>query len=601
MKSVHRLAAVAVVCAGLLAGCGNSASVFVPVTPPVTPVEPTAPAFGEPLIPVTEDRAGLVTNIILKSKLDGKDIPITLFEPLEMKRGMQLPLVLVGHGWGGSRSKARDYYTNGINPLGMYVITFDQRGFGESGGMVRAMDPEYDGQDLVQILDWAEELPGLARYADGRMRVGSMGSSYGGMFQYSLMGSDPKRRLRVIAPDVAPFDLNAALYPRGVLKSGWGAQLLAGLAPPLGKADPIVASIFGQGPVLGMLDESQQNFLAYHSFRYFCDGAPPGPQSFAVGTANTFTVPPGPLPKIDAFITQGFRDTLFNFNHAVDAYECLRKLGGDVRLSTHQAGHVFSQVSITNANGAEEGLDPAYAAITLPNSGDVAGNHQCGTVNSGDVTFAYFAEKLGGKVGAIDAATKTGRNICISLRQGDAIAVKAVKQGGKTYALPESTMQLTGPLAGGALVAGEPVREQLLATQIIDTVPTGGAIIAGIPTMELTLKDFQGAMPTYAVASAGCDPVLFVGIGWRKAGQTRFDLLDDQVMPLRGFGLHSGRMVGVAERLGEGDTLALLIYGQHPQYPLDFSRDALAPVVSLSGSVALPLLAPEEIVQDGGL
>ena len=585
----------------LFAACGSSeAPVSVAVAaPPATVAPPSAPPVitTKPQVPVAEDHAGTISNHVLISPVDGAEIPVTVFEPLEMKKGGRYPLVIYSHGWSGSRATAREFYTDNLNQRGMYVLTFDQRGFGASTGTVKAMDPDYDGQDMVAILDWAEKLPGLARFDDGRMKVGSIGGSYGGMFQYAMAGSDPEHRLRVIVPDVTPYDINEALWPGDVYKSAYGAVLLAGTLPPLGKPDPITELYFSSGISENRLSESLRNYMHYHSLRYFCEGKPAGPQNFMVGTADTFKVPPGPLPKIDALVTQGFRDVLFNFNHAVDTYHCLKQLGGDVRLFTHQSGHLFNQLSVTNAPGAEQGLDPLYAVVTVPNSGDVGGNHQCGTVNSGDVTWAFFEEKLQVKTGAIDAAIKAGRDICMSLTQGDAVAVKEVKEGGTRFDIDGGTPQFNGVPGAGTVLVGEAVREQLLTTQIVYTAPAGGAVLAGIPTLDLKFTDLAGAMPACSAASAACDPILFLGIGWRKAGQQRFDLVDDQVLPVRGFGAHRSRMVGVAERLGPGDELALLIYGSHPQFPSSASRDVVTPALNIEGSIELPLLAPSEITR----
>src|SRR5699024_3275154 len=110
---------------------------------------------------------------------------------------------------------------------GYYVISIDQRGFGESSGTVRVMSPDYEGQSLIALLDWAESLPGLARFADNKMVVGSYGGSYGGMYQYLLAAADPQERLRVIAPDITPYDLSYSLSSHNVPKSFWAAGLAA--------------------------------------------------------------------------------------------------------------------------------------------------------------------------------------------------------------------------------------------------------------------------------------------------------------------------------------------------------------------------------------
>lgn len=58
-------------------------------------------------------------------------------------------------------------------------------------------------------------------------------------------------------------------------------------------------------------------------------------------------------------------------------------------------------------------------------------------------------------------------------------------------------------------------------------------------------------------------------------------------------------MTGIAERLAEGDELALLVYGFHAQYPLTWSRDVFVPAVSPTGSVNLPILGAGEIAHEG--
>src|SRR3546814_7652409 len=98
--------------------------------------------------------------------------------------------------------------------------------------------------------------------------------------------------------------------------------------------------------------------MRYHSLRYFCDGQPAGPQNFLLATPDALTVAPSPLPKADVLLTQGFRDTLFNFNDGLHNYECLHALGGDVRLLTHQTGHILP-LSL-GAVGLEDPLDPFY-------------------------------------------------------------------------------------------------------------------------------------------------------------------------------------------------------------------------------------------------
>ena len=575
--------------------------------------------------PVMEARDGTVYRQEVAVESTGDTMVIQVFEPKRLEPGQTYPLVLHGHGYAGTRMKTADAFAQRLIDNGYYLISIDQRGFGESSGQARVMSPDFEGVNLVGVLDWAENLEGLRRHNDdGRMVVGSYGGSYGGMYQYLLAGTDPQQRLRVIAPESAPHDLSYSLHPNGVVKSGWASLLmvlgeaggaiggltglpnsgLAALINLLPSQDPAVIEIVMQGILTNRFSESGINFLKYHSPSYFCEGMPAGEQNFTFGFPDPRSVPPRHFPKMDALITQGFRDTLFNFNEAFKNYECLKAQGGDVRLMTHQSGHILpvglSTIPSPPGMNLEQALDPFYAALNIPNfQGGEAVSTSCGPIDFLELQFAWFEEKLQGKRGAVDAVMTGDTDVCLSLADQDAIAVEDVKVGGRPFQLDATTPQLNGPLGILGTVLGENAREALLATQPLYTVPAGGKIIAGIPTMSIELTGAAEGEGEICEAPAGfeqCDPILFVGIGHRKSGETRWDLIDDQLTPVRGFGGHDTVMTGIAERLAEGDQLALLVYGFHLQYPISWSRDLLLPVVRLSGSIQLPLLTDSGVL-----
>lgn len=580
--------------------------------------------------PVTETRAGTVYRQEVPVAKTGDTLVIQVFEPTQLEQGKTYPLVLHGHGYGGSRNVTPSTFQQRLMDAGYYVISIDERGNGESSGQVRVMSPDFEGPALIAMLDWAENLEGLRRGADGKMVVGSYSGSYGGMYQFLLAGADPQQRLRVIAPDITPHDLTYALSPGGVVKSGYGLALSASPEVPLlgvvgsqdptllltslldtlqrgnTRQDPAIFETLIQASIQNRFAEAGTNFFKYHSVSYFCDGQPAGEQAFVFATPDPREVAPRPFARIDALITQGFRDTLFNFNDGVGNYECLKARGGDVRLLTHQSGHILpaSLTSVPAEEGQtlEDALDPFYAALTLPNFQDVGGSRSCGSLVLDDVQFAWFEEKLQGKGGAVDAALPSGSDICLSLAEGDAIAVRSVPKGGQSFEIDGSTPQLNAVLGVVGAALGNGAREALLATQPLYTAPAGGAIVAGLPTMSLTFAGLSGQEPAECAVPlniGACDPILFLGIGHRKAGATRWDLIDDQLTPLRGFGEHAGDMSGIAERLAEGDQLALLVYGFHAQYPVTWSRDLFVPALNVTGSVQLPLLGASEITRQG--
>ncbi|HSW14361.1 MAG TPA: CocE/NonD family hydrolase [Solimonas sp.] len=580
--------------------------------------------------PVTETRDGTVYRQEVVSAKTGDTTVIQVMEPAQLEKGRTYPLVLHSHGYGGSRNVEPSGFQQRLRDAGYYVISIDERGNGESSGQVRVMSPDFEGQNLISVLDWAEDLEGLRRFGDGRMVVGSYSGSYGGMYQFLLAGADPKQRLRVIAPDITPHDLMYALNSGNVVKSGYGV-LLAGAAevPLLGlvtggdptviltglldtlargqtRQDPAIFESLIMAGIQNSFSEAGYNFFKYHSVSYFCDGLPAGEQNFTLATPDPREVLPRPYAKIDALLTQGFRDTLFNFNDSVGNYECLKARGGDVRLLTHQSGHILpislTSVPLPPGSNLETALDPFNAALTAPNFQDAGGSRSCGTLVLDDVQFAWFEEKLQGKGGAMNAALPSGSDICLSLAEGDAIAVRTVPKGGDNFEIDGSTPQLNSALGILGAALGNGAREALLATQPLYTAPAGGAIVAGVPTMSISLAGLSGmemAECAVPLAVGACDPILFLGIGHRKAGTTRWDLIDDQLTPVRGFGEHTGDMSGVAERLAEGDELALLVYGFHAQYPITWSRDLLVPALTVTGSLQLPLLKASQITRQG--
>lgn len=565
---------------------------------------------GNVRVAVAESRAGTERQVVIASPVDGVDVSFQVFEPDELVAGQSYPLVLEGHGYAGSRQTERAGFIARLTAAGYYVISIDQRGFGASGGTVRVMGPESEGQDLVAILDWAEDLPGLRRRGNGEMLVGSYGGSYGGMYQLLLAGVDPRQRLRVLAPDITPHNLVYALNPNDVIKSGWvlvlvaGGEvsgvtsLLAGVPLTGTNQDTAIIETLLQGALTNIFPEAGTAYFDYHSASYFCRGEPARQQNFLLARPDVGNVPPRPFAPIDVLITQGFRDTLFNFNDSLNNFECLKARGGDVRLLTHQSGHILP---LALPEAAQSALDPFFAAITVPGFQDGGGSRSCGSLNLDDVQFAWFEEKLQGRGGAVNAALPIGNAPCISLAEGDAITVRDIPRGGQRFDLDASIPQFNSVLGVVGSLLGSSIRELLLADQPLLTVGDGGAILAGIPLLDVTITPAAFGLDTcpLPLAIGACDPIFFLAVGQRPAGQARWDIIDDQITPVRGFGTQQIEMNGIAERLAPGDEVALLIYGFHAQFPITWSRDLLLPAVNIEGSVQLPLLAPSQVIREG--
>jgi ABC-2 type transport system ATP-binding protein len=68
------------------------------------------------------------------------------------------------------------------------------------------------------------------------------------------------------------------------------------------------------------------------------------------------------------------------------------------------------------------------------------------------------------------------------------------------------------------------------------------------------------------------------------------ELIDEQVLPIRGFGTFELDMVGVGERLVAGDQLVLMVYGNQQGFVATSSRDLTTAIVTVSGTVSVPML-----------
>ena len=106
---------------------------------------------------------------------------------------------------------------------GYNVLTWDARGFGESGGSVQIDHPDYEGRDVQALLDYVAEQPEARLDSRGDPRVGMGGRSYGGAIQWVTAAIDG--RVDAIVPLIAWNALVRSLYQSNTVKAGWGSLL----------------------------------------------------------------------------------------------------------------------------------------------------------------------------------------------------------------------------------------------------------------------------------------------------------------------------------------------------------------------------------------
>ena len=565
-------------------GAGQGSGVVPADAPGHENIVPASPAMGEP-------RAGQSYSIYIEVPATGDVLAFTVHEPAEMVSGEKYPLVLYGHGGGEQRvtnpndpatsnqpiNNPKQYIQNGYG-----VISMDLRGHGESSGTIRLLDPDFEGLALLAMLDWAEAKLDWLAYGpsvDGsdphNLMLGAIGASYGGAFQMLIHDIDPKHRLDAIIPEATWYDVNSSIAPNGVNKTIWSLFLFGRLStasnnPDPSRVDPFVQSLMLDGLLTNQINQEQRDFLTYHSNSYFCAG-----QALAT-TAGAAIAPlfqPQQPGKIHALFMQGMRDTLFNFNQAYANYDCYRQAGGDVRLRSYHFGHNATPV-VLDPGIKPVAPNPDPEAFTPPF--DAYDNH-CGSLSGHDAGLAFFDEHLKGIAGAADIIPT---QVCISLTAEDGVLVDEVTTG---HAGTEVDVPSTNVIAA--------VPELPIVVELGVTAGPEGDVLAGIPRLEVTLEALAEILPG--------DPIIFAGIGLKRAPLPGlplplvWELVDNQIMPLRGLGDHSIDLAGIGERLQPGDQVALLLYGGHSQYLINGSINLAQPnltPLTVQGKLWLPML-----------
>jgi ABC-2 type transport system ATP-binding protein len=255
------------------------------------------------------------------TSFDGTPIVTSFFPADGLAAGKRAPTILMTHGWGGSRDATGDGQTSestgtvgtaALRKAGFNVLTWDSRGFGESGGTVTVDYQGNEGRDVQALIDYVAKQPEAQLDAAGDPRVGMHGGSYAGGIEFVAAAID--KRIDVIAPDIAWHSLLTSLYKEETVKGGWSAALYAG--GQSGNLDPHITSAFAQGASTGKLSPDDR---AWFDSR--------GPSTLV----NNI--------KIPTFVIQGTADTLFTLHEAITNYGILRANGVPTKMLWFCGGH----------------------------------------------------------------------------------------------------------------------------------------------------------------------------------------------------------------------------------------------------------------------
>ncbi len=295
---------------------------------------------------------GCVTSVGDPDTPGPVDICYTMFKPAGASAKRPVPMLLHGHGWGGSRTTDPAVFAP-FTSHGYGVISFDQRGFGDSGGKAQTMDPAVEGKDVQRLIDLAAAQPWVQEDRPGDPRIGAMGGSYGGGYQYvgafSEVAATGRTRFDALAPQYTWNDINEALAPQDVARSEW-LSVLVGIAQPSQALPDHVNQDFAVGAATGQYPATTKSFYADN-----------GPATH-IAKGRRLDVP--------VLVRQGVSDNLFNFNHAIKNLDGLtpRARAKSVVLGFH-GGHALPAVLPRGSHAGEavalgdDGADPCSPAL----------------------------------------------------------------------------------------------------------------------------------------------------------------------------------------------------------------------------------------------
>jgi ABC-2 type transport system ATP-binding protein len=257
-------------------------------------------------------RDGYVTSF------DGTKIVYSFFPAPGLHAGQRAPTVMFGPGYSSARAKSTDATVAALLGAGYNVITWDPRGFGDSGGDVELDSPSYEARDVSALIDRIAQQPEAQLDRSSDPRVGMVGASYGGGIQLTSAEVDP--RIDAIAPQISWNSLVSSLDKSNTAKGGWGTLLSA-----LGIQGSTTGGILGglQGEPAGLNVGDMQDPRIYTAFQ---DGLSTGEFTPA---DQAFFAAAGPAPRLSAvhipvLLMQGTDDTLFTLHEAIANYSALR-------------------------------------------------------------------------------------------------------------------------------------------------------------------------------------------------------------------------------------------------------------------------------------
>ena len=389
------------------------------------------------------------------ASFDGTVIRAHWFPVADASADSAAPTVLMGPGWGSAGDvDVEGDGTAGTVSIGMLleagynVLTWDPRGFGESGGEAQIDSPEFEGRDIQQLIDFVGSRPEAQLDVAGDPRLGMVGASYGGGAQFIAAGTDC--RVDAIVPIIAWNSLDTSLFKGDVPKLGWANFLLLAAQFGGGTLDPTITRAAATANSTGTFTDADAQWFIER------------------GPADV-------VDDIDAptLIIQGTVDGLFTLDEAVANYTTLRTAGTEVAMLWYCGGH---GICLT----AEGDTDVVAASAIAWLDRYVRGDSTAAPV-AGFATVDQFGALHSGAAFPGDEAT--------SLVASGAGTLQLVEAGGSGPATASGAGGFD--ITAGVILAITPGRATN-AVEVVVPAPEAEAFVVGAPMLSLT---YSGTVP----------------------------------------------------------------------------------------------------------
>lgn len=453
----------------------------------------------------------------------------SIFRPAGASASRPVPLVFQSHGWGGSRWTTVEEAQR-FTDAGYGVLSFDQRGFGESGGFAHVENPDFEGHDVRALVDLVSDLPWVVQDGPGDPRIGAIGGSYGGGYQFLMAFEEIRATGRqvvdALVPQITWHDLSESLAPGGVVRTEWAALLSAAALP----SDALPRNVYKalvEGAATGT----------------WPDGSIPGTENmvaFMEKNGPQWQVEQGAKLDVPVLFGQGTTDTLFPLEQAIQNFEtALTKRARKQSIFTaYNGGHTLPAVLPMGTSAASDPCAQALAGgdftdLTLRflapvlkggrKTLDGYGEYHLATPTDTCVTTDDASPRLEVPIGTVATTQAVGAPI------GTEIAAGPITVAGGSYlTATATTLGVDSRAFYGLAVGTSPADAALVQNNVLPfkaMLPlVGEEVRIDLPAVGVEVPEGQSL---FLLASPFSDT--FVGMGSRTPGAV---LLEDTVVHL---------------------------------------------------------------------